>query len=215
MVYQAWKSFPGNEVIATSPFSNEVFDFIGTSGRVLDLGCGNGRISKLIKKHGYQVYGIDINKDAILFAQGDPSLSGAEFSVQDAKQTSFSDNFFDAVIEQATLGCMEPEERAFVLQEIHRILKPDGVVSITEFGIRSDRTDEYRQDAVLTGEYGTHIVKREDGSEWFRVHNFEENELENLIEGSGFQILSESHPTFSSLKGNSHPSHRYTARKIK
>ena len=149
-----------------------------------------------------------------MFAQSDLSLRGVEFTVQDAKQTFFSENFFDAVIEQAVLACMEPLERVAVLQEIHRILKPGAVLSITEFGMRPDRTDEYLQDAAVTGEYGTHIVRKKDGSEWFRVHNFEEDKLESIIRDSAFQLLSESHPIFSSLKGNPHPGHHYIVRKI-
>ena len=87
MVYQAWKDFAGNDVVATSPFSEKVFNFIPANGRILDLGCGSGRISKLIKEHGYQTYGIDINENAISFAQNDPSLIGIEFSTQDAGHT--------------------------------------------------------------------------------------------------------------------------------
>lgn len=213
MNYQAWKEL-GKDVVATSPFSEKVFEFIPASGRVLDLGCGNGRISKIIKARGYQTYGIDINEGAIRFAQHDLSLEGIEFSVQNSSKTNFQDNFFDAVIEQATLACMECEERVATFREMFRMLKPGGVMSIAEFGIKPGKEDKYDADAKITGEHGTRIIKKEDGSEWFRSHNFDETELENLMTNAGFKIISEIHSNFSTLNGNSHPGHQYIIRKI-
>lgn len=204
----------GKAVVATSPFSERVFDFIPPGGRVLDLGCGNGRISKLINERRYRTYGIDINVDAIRFAQNDTSLAEINFSVQVSEKTDFDSSFFDAVIEQATLACMELEKRIQTLEEAYRILKPNGILSIAEFGIKSGKEDKYQTDAAITGEYGTRIIRKEDGSEWFRSHNFEEAELEKLITNAGFEIIEESHPVFSSLNGNPHPGHQYIVRKI-
>jgi ubiquinone/menaquinone biosynthesis C-methylase UbiE len=214
MSYTSWENFAVDEIVATSPFSEKVLNFIPQGGRVLDLGCGNGRILKLLKGRGYACFGIDINKRVIDRAQNDPDLSFVQFSVQNAAFTNFQDNFFDAIIDQAMLACVESNKRAVILKEVHRVLKSNGIISIVEFGRRPDRIDEYKNDVSITGEYGTHIVRREDGSEWFRVHNFDEIELENLIQDSNFEIVCEAHPNFLSLKGNPHPGHEYIAKKV-
>src|SRR6185503_4413417 len=212
MGFEAWKDM-GAQVVATSPFSEKIFDFIPAGGAVLDLGCGNGRISKIIKNRGYQTFGIDINAEAIRFAQSDAELNRIEFSVRDSKKTDFQDGFFDAVIEQATLACMERGEREATLKEIYRILKPGGTLSVAEFGIKPGKEEKYKIDADITGEYGTRIIKRKDGSEWFRSHNFAKEELEGLIKNVGFEMVWEAPPDFYSLAGNAHPGHQYVAKK--
>jgi ubiquinone/menaquinone biosynthesis C-methylase UbiE len=214
MVYKEWEQFDGDKVVATSPFSEKVFDFIPRGERVLDLGCGNGRISKIIKEHGYLTYGMDVNAGAIALAQSNPDLASIEFSVQDAKATNYATDFFDGLIEQAVLACMEKPDRSIVLNEARRILKPGGIFSIAEFGIREDKKEKYEVDATITGEYGTRIIKKEDGSEWYRSHNFRRDELEGLIQDAGFEIIHETHPDFHTLRGNVHPGHQYIVRKV-
>lgn len=213
MVYKEWKQFAGDKVVATSPFSEKVFNFIPKGGRVLDLGCGNGRISKIIKEHGFETYGMDINIAAIEFAQTQPDLAGIEFSVQDAMATDYADESFDAVIEQAVLACMEKIDRPIVLSEVHRILKHGGLLSIAEFGMREDKKEKYEIDALLTGEYGTRIVRKGEPTE-FRSHNFAKEELDSLIREAGFEIVDYMHPDFYTFTGNIHPGHQYIVRKI-
>ena len=214
MVYQEWERFEGDKVVATSPFSEKIFGFIMPGGRVLDLGCGNGRISRLIKERGFQTWGMDVNEKAIAFAKASPDLASIEFSVQDAQKTDYEADFFDAVIEQAVLACMEKPDRALVMSEVYRILKPDGVFSIAEFGIREDKKEKYEIDARITGEYGTRIVRRDDGSESFRSHNFNKEELDVLVKDAGFEVMDYEHPDFRTFTDNIHPGHQYIVRKV-
>ncbi len=213
MVYQEWKQFEGKKVVATSQFSGKVFDFLPATGRVLDLGCGNGRLSKQIKDKGYEVWGMDVNEDAINVAKNDSDLVRINFSVQDAKKMEYENNFFDGVIEQAVLACMDKSDRQQVLQEIYRILKKDGILSIGEFGIKPNREEKYKADALIVGEHGTMIIRKEDGTEWFRSHNFTQEELEGLIKEAGFEIIDYMNPTFKTFHGNPQPGHQFLAKK--
>jgi len=214
MAYQEWKEFDGKKVVASSQFSGKIFEFLPPAGNILDLGCGNGRISKLIQDEGYQVWGMDINEDAITVAKNDPGLSGIEFSVQDATATNYMNNFFDGVVEQAVLACMEKTDRIKTFKEAHRILKTGGIFSIAEFGIKPNREEKYEADALIAGEYGTMIVRKEDGSEWFRSHNFTREELNALISDAGFEVVNYMNPVFVTFNGNPHPGHQYLIRKV-
>lgn len=215
MVYREWEQSVGGRVVATTPFSEKVFDFIPKGGRVLDLGCGNGRISKIIKEHGYDTYGTDVNAEAIAFAQSDANLANIKFSVQDATATNYVDKSFDAVIEQAVLACMEKSDRSVVLAEVYRILKPGGIFSITEFDIEENLKKRYDSDALVSGEYGTVIVNgNEEGSKPLRSHHFNREELEALIKNAGFEVVQSMHPNFITRSGNEHPGHQYISRKV-
>jgi ubiquinone/menaquinone biosynthesis C-methylase UbiE len=109
---------------------------------------------------------------------------------------------------------MEKPDRKRTLREASRILKTGGIFSIAEFGVKPNREEKYKEDALIAGEYGTMIVRKEDGSEWFRSHNFTQEELESLIKEAGFEIVDYMNPTFASLHGNPHPGHQYLIRKV-
>ncbi|MGN1292356.1 MAG: class I SAM-dependent methyltransferase, partial [Levilactobacillus brevis] len=39
-----------------------------TSGELLDLACGSGRLGVLLAEHGYQVSGLDLSEDMLVLA---------------------------------------------------------------------------------------------------------------------------------------------------
>ena len=43
--------------------------FAAIPGRVIDLGCGNGAVARVVRKRGYEVVGIDAAVDGIEFAK--------------------------------------------------------------------------------------------------------------------------------------------------
>ncbi|MGB7957557.1 MAG: class I SAM-dependent methyltransferase [Minisyncoccia bacterium] len=157
---------------------------------------------------------MDVNASAIAFAQADPDLSNVAFSVQDARATTYENDFFDAIIEQSVLACMEKSDREVVITEVRRILKTSGIFSIVEFGISEKLKERYKSDALVTDEYGTVMVKNENGSESFRSHHFSSEEVGALINNHGFDIVWSAHPDFITRSGSKHPGHQYVAKKI-
>lgn len=101
--------------------------------RVLDLGCGPAIISSDLLKISEQVYGIDLSGDMIRNAKlrfcGTCNEHKVFFSVGDAENLDFPDNFFDAVICLGVLRYLDSPERG--LREIYRVLKPKGVLLST------------------------------------------------------------------------------------
>jgi trans-aconitate 2-methyltransferase len=95
--------------------------------RVLDVGCGNGKVTAAIAERVPQgsVLGVDASADMISFAKehwpaGRPNL---QFAVADARHLPFKAEF-DLVVSFNALHWIT--EQALPLQAIHRALKPDG-----------------------------------------------------------------------------------------
>ena len=53
---------------------------------VLDVGCGNGVISRSLGSHGFNVYGIDVSEKAIEKARQLNTLPNVKFDVLSAEQ---------------------------------------------------------------------------------------------------------------------------------
>jgi len=106
-----------------------------TSGmRVLDVGCGRGRNLIYMLRAGFDVYGVDPDRDAIDVVRQEakrlaPELPSDHFSVERLPSLSFPDGSFDAVIANAVLhfAADESEFRA-MLSELWRVLEPDGIL---------------------------------------------------------------------------------------
>lgn len=82
-----------------SPLIDDLLDslFIEKSQRLLDLGCGKGIISsKLAKKSGGEVIGLDISSEMIKYAKESTTNSKVKFINGDFYE--FSDSPFDAII---------------------------------------------------------------------------------------------------------------------
>ena len=108
---------------------------------ILDLGCGpGGWVLEVAREHpDIEVTGIDISRAMIQFAQAQAlsrSYGNASFMVLDVKQPlGFEDESFDLVNERTLYGVMAPREWPQLLAECKRILRPGGIVRLTEFEI--------------------------------------------------------------------------------
>jgi SAM-dependent methyltransferase len=102
-------------------------DFAGARGlRVLEIGSGLGTDGAQFAKAGAYYTGIDLTEAAIDLARRRFEIEGlpGTFLVADAEQLDFADNSFDLVYSHGVLHHTPDTARA--VQEIHRVLKPDG-----------------------------------------------------------------------------------------
>jgi SAM-dependent methyltransferase len=112
--------------------------------RVLEVGCGPGRLSiRLARRHGLEVTGLDLDPAMIERARanadrlGTGGEPGPSFVVGDAASLPFPDGSFDLVV--STLSMHHWAEQAAGLAEIGRVLRPDGRALVWDFrpGVRS------------------------------------------------------------------------------
>lgn len=93
-------------------------------GKVLDLGCGDGDYSKMLKGLGFEIVACDLDegifkyKDEIQFEKCDIT-----------EKLDFSDNFFDYILFLEVIEHLR--NPYFVMKEISRILKLNGALLIS------------------------------------------------------------------------------------
>lgn len=90
---------------------------------VLDVGCGNGVISRSLGAKGFNVYGIDVSEKTIARAKELNTLPNVKFDVISAEQLVASGKKYNAVI------CSE------VLEHLHR---PEGLLNVLYQSITDD-----------------------------------------------------------------------------
>lgn len=105
---------------------------ITPSSTVLDIGSGDGLLTRLVQIlcNTQHTYGIDIDNEAVLFAQEMyPSIT---FAPCQPVVLPFEDNFFDAVYLNSVLHHIPHDQHARYLAEINRVVKLTGTVIILE-----------------------------------------------------------------------------------
>lgn len=99
------------------------------SGRVLDVGCGDGTLSDGISKLAQvtEVTGIDISNTAIEIAKS--KYPHVTYRVGEVTNLPFASDAFDIVTAIEVVEHIYDTERMF--QELSRVLKPNGRIIIT------------------------------------------------------------------------------------
>ena len=110
-------------------FSHEVTN----EKRILDYGCGYGRITKQLWDYGYKnIVGVDSSQKMI--ERGNKEHPYLELSAVSGSTLSFPDHSFDAVVACAVFTCITSQKaREAQFNELSRILKPGGLLHMVEF----------------------------------------------------------------------------------
>jgi SAM-dependent methyltransferase len=105
------------------------------NSRVLDVGCGIGSESVFLSVRGMNVTAIDISPSAIETARQLASIYGTdvEFKVADMLSIPVSDSEFDVVCDQGCFHHMSDEERPKYVNELLRVLKPNGLFVLRSY----------------------------------------------------------------------------------
>jgi len=102
--------------------------------RVLDLGCGHGRIANRLAAKGIHVTGLDASDRFIADARLGASkrnLTNVEYVLGDMRSLPFESASYDAVISWFTsFGYFDDDENRRVLLEAARVLAPGGQLAI-------------------------------------------------------------------------------------
>ena len=127
------------EVAAGEPASRAVHRLLleltvtAPIGNLLDIGCGRGRLLKLLATRANRAVGVDVDADARQLARADLMLSGlpnCSLRNGDMYRLPFSDGEFDTIILDDVLADASDPVRA--LGEAKRMLRPAGRVFVLQ-----------------------------------------------------------------------------------
>jgi SAM-dependent methyltransferase len=103
-----------------------VLSRIPTGGKVLDLCCGAGQISRILTDRGYSVVGLDASASLVALAK--KNAPNAHFELADAKFFSSSDRFQAAISLNDSLNhLLSIEDLKSVFLNVYKCMAPAGV----------------------------------------------------------------------------------------
>jgi SAM-dependent methyltransferase len=118
---------------------------------VVEVGCGAGRDGKALAASGLAYKGVDLSSASVAMCRelGLDAYQGSALALP------FPDDEFDAGWSMSTLMHLPGEGLASALAELHRVIRPGGVLEIGVWG-----ADEHRE---WTDDQGRYFHSRTDG----------------------------------------------------
>lgn len=100
---------------------------------ILDAGCGTGKFTKILEKLSNKYIGIDLSNDQLNKARTKSTKDNSEFIQANLINIPLPDNSVDIIISTWVLGTIKDiAERNKCIQELRRILKPNGKIILVE-----------------------------------------------------------------------------------
>tara|TARA_A100001388_G_scaffold273223_1_gene254791 strand:+ start:64 stop:738 length:675 start_codon:yes stop_codon:yes gene_type:complete len=157
---QEWGKYPGESLIkfvARNFYKQNRSDI-----KILELGCGPGANLWFCAREGFKIYGIDGSKQAIkkCIKRLDEELPNWEGQIINGSviDLPFENSFFDAVIDNQCISCLDFENAKLAYAEANKVLKPKGKLFVRTFasGSYGDQTGKkLSKDTWLTNEGNT------------------------------------------------------------
>jgi SAM-dependent methyltransferase len=164
---QKWTNGSASFVSATMDENSEIFswilkrngfnspsefaDWLSPRGRILDAGCGNGRVTGLLKKYsrsGSEIVGVDYSSHEIANSNfGD--LANTQFMYADLMEDLSSLGSFDLIYCQEVLHHTEDPRYSF--HNLVKLLKPGGEIAIYVYKKKSvirEFSDDFVRQAI-------------------------------------------------------------------
>jgi len=187
------------------PGVRRILDMLNGDENILDLGCGNGWFARELADRGHRgsYLGLDFSLPLLRDAESHAGGFSATFKEVDltklsviSEQLLITDNW-SLVTSFATLHHIPSRElRLDILRTVHKLLKPRGLFIHSNWQfLNSEKLKSRIQDWSKAGlspddvDPNDYLLDWRSGGEGLRyVHHFDEAELSELAQATGFQI---------------------------
>lgn len=157
-------------------FTINAIKYSDKSQKILEAGCGPGRIIKFLFNLGYDVTGIDFIDIAIQkIKKNNPLL---KVSTQSILKTNFRNNEFDTILAFGLYHNFDIQNIKLSLNETFRILKSGGVLC---FSFRLDNIQNLILDKLKE--------KKSVSKKLFHKLNLKENEILDILREYNLEII--------------------------
>lgn len=194
--------FPKEEIVKflsrhvrkmTSPGQCADVVALPADAKALDLGCGIGRQTILLREYGFQAFGLDISQHAIekaqALAQSMGKSEGTHFSLLEGTKLPFDRHFFNVSICESVLDSMPYSTACELIQELDRVTNGHCFISI----ISGDDFNHHR-------EFSGEEVVRSEFEQGTLQSYFNWSKVQDLVGRTSFRICSARLVTDESLQ---------------
>ena len=175
--------------------------------RILDYGCGYGRIMAQLWDNGYRdILGVD--PSSLMIQRAKKEHPHLDVSVLNGS-LPFEPDSIDAVLLQAVLTCIPTNEgQQAVIEDIHRVLRPGGILNICDFPLQEAERylAAYKESEGCYGMYG--VFQLPDGG---IVRHHDPKWVEELT--AGFQPIDLFQIDVVTMNGHAAKAFQYFGRK--
>ncbi len=139
---------------------------------VLNIGCGFGWFEYNFQNEVKELFSIEPTEESLSTVKNNIHLMGntVHFMIGSAIDLPFEDNFFDTVVSWDVIEHIPVKTENKMLEEISRVLKPEGVASIST---------PYK-----------HLINNLMDPAWFLIghRHYSKNDMLNLADGTNLKV---------------------------
>jgi SAM-dependent methyltransferase len=163
-------------------------------GRVLDVGCGGGRVCLHLQERGHEVVGIDISPGAVEVCR---RRGARDVRLCSIDHVDDSLGVFDTIVMLGNnFGLFASAAKAKrLLRRFHRLTSEHGrIVAETRDVYRTDDPahlayhERNRSRGRMSGQIRIRVRYRDHATPWFDYLMVSQDELDGLLEGTGWQL---------------------------
>lgn len=162
--------------------------------KVLDSACGEGFGTAILSKTADEAWGIDLSEETVIHAQQTYKKHNLFYKQCSIEKLDFEDHSFDVIVSYETIEHVDRDIQSKFLDEVHRVLKKDGIFIIST-------PDKYLYSELANYQNPYHVAEfYDDEFKEFLENHFKKVEIYNQNFGEYGVILGRNENFNGSLK---------------
>ncbi len=170
---------------------NFIKKYLKSEGKILDFGCGNGRLVDFLEGTELDYVGVDTSHKLIEIARKEyPSKSFVK--IEDEKRLPFDDNEFDMVFSIAVFHHFTPKMTDNALMEINRVIKKDGILILTIWNLWNPKYLNFLFRSFFLGKFDLSAkisFKYKNQTKWRFCYWWTKKRITKKVKSFGFRII--------------------------